>query len=309
MNSVILSVLCCPQTHKGLHVSGHSLAATDGKTSYPLSSSGIPLFAGACFSPEGKIQERHYDKVAEEYLGNLGYIHTDSYISYLNQVLLKHMEGGSFDTTAELCCGNGEGLKMMREKVKYGIGMDVSCSMLENAKTKLPDNRFQFLQADATMLPLKDSSVDSVIMLGGIHHVKNRLKLFSEVKRVLKPGGRLYWREPVNDFPVWKWLRYIIYRLSPALDFQTESPLEYRRTRKQLRDSGLDLKTWKTCGFLAFALFMNSDVLIITRLFKFLPGVEILVKLAAKLDEFILDNRFFKSMGFLVVGMAEKRRV
>ena len=37
--------------------------------------------------------------------------------------------------------------------------------------------------------PLKDNSVDTVVVLGGIHHLNDRLKFFSEISRILKPKG------------------------------------------------------------------------------------------------------------------------
>ncbi|MFH1369295.1 MAG: methyltransferase domain-containing protein [Elusimicrobiota bacterium] len=308
MDKQFLKLLKCPETGEDLVVSGNELTSSGGGRRYKLSSAGIPMFAAACFSPEGKIQEKHYNKVAAEYLENLGYSHTKYYISYLNRLLMKYFDKGKTVVAAEICCGDGEGLKMIGKTLELGVGVDVSCSMLEGAKRNLANGNVFFVQADATLLPLKDSSFDAAVLLGGIHHVINREKLFSEIYRILKPGGKLYWREPLNDFPLWKWLRYIVYRLSPALDSKTEAPLEYKLTKKQLNDAGISLKLWNTCGFLAFALFMNSDVLVITRLFRFVPGIEILVKMAAKFDEYLLNIDVFRNLGFLVIGMAEKRR-
>jgi hypothetical protein len=54
--------------------------------------------------------------------------------------------------------------------------------------------------------------------------------LFREVARILKPGGRFYFREPVSDFWPWHMLRRVIYRISPSLDHLTERPLRYDET-------------------------------------------------------------------------------
>src|SRR5204863_10060086 len=122
-------------------------------------------------------------------------------------------------------------------------------------------------------LPLADSAFDSVFMLGGRHHLTNREKLFSEVASILKPGGQFYFREPVSDFILWRAIRAVIYRISPALDHKTERPLIYRETVPFLTRTDLDLRAWRTRGFIGFCLFMNSDVLVFNRLFRFIPGI------------------------------------
>ena len=79
-------------------------------------------------------------------------------------------------------------------------------------------------------------SFDHACIFGGIHHVNDRMALFSEIHRILEPGGRLLYREPVSDFFVWQALRSVIYRLSPALDHKTERPLTYEETVPLLED-------------------------------------------------------------------------
>jgi ubiquinone/menaquinone biosynthesis C-methylase UbiE len=89
------------------------------------------------------------------------------------------------------------------------------------------------------MLPIASRSIDTVIMLGGIHHVSDRTKLFSEVARIMKPAARFYYREPVSDFFLWRAIRSIVRRLSPILDHATERPLLYRETIPVITAAGL----------------------------------------------------------------------
>jgi SAM-dependent methyltransferase len=173
---------------------------------------------------------------------------------------------------AEICCGQGEALALLSDRIEAGVGVDISETMLEAAAARLPESRFALLQADATRLPLADAQFDHVVMLGGIHHVGDRRGLFREVARILRPGGRFVWREPVSDFPLWRALRAVVYRLSPALDHATERPLLRRETEPPLREAGLEPRGWRTCGFLGFCLLMNSDVLVWNRALRFLPG-------------------------------------
>jgi demethylmenaquinone methyltransferase/2-methoxy-6-polyprenyl-1,4-benzoquinol methylase len=48
---------------------------------------------------------------------------------------------------------------------------------------------------DATRLPVADASVDAVVVVDALHHVGSPRAVFSEVKRVLRPGGVLVVRE------------------------------------------------------------------------------------------------------------------
>ena len=109
-------------------------------------------------------------------------------------------------------------------------------------------------------------------MLGGIHHVPARLKLFAEIRRVLKPGGAFYFREPLDDFALWRAIRKVVYRVSSALDHTTERPLRRDETEAVMAKAGLKLQTWQTYGFFGFCVFMNSDVLVFNLVWRLPRG-------------------------------------
>jgi ubiquinone/menaquinone biosynthesis C-methylase UbiE len=179
--------------------------------------------------------------------------------------------------------------------------------MLETAAKEHSGKNFTCLQGDAVNLPLEDGAFDTVVMLGGIHLVTDRDALFSEVFRVLRKGGMFYWREPVSDFFVCRWIRSIIYAISPALDADTERPLLWKETVPNLEQAGIKLNTWKTFGAIGFCLFMNSDVLVFNRLFRFIPGIRAITRLFTKIDDFTTKVPPLKHAGLIVVGAARKQ--
>jgi SAM-dependent methyltransferase len=178
--------------------------------------------------------------------------------------------------------------------------------MLEAAAGKSGWRDGVWLQGDATNLPLEDGAFDTVLMFGGIHHVADRAGLFREVARILRPGGRFLWREPISDFWLWRALRAAVYRLSPTLDHETERPLRYAETVPPLAQAGLRLQHWRTCGFLGFCLLMNSDVLVVNRLLRFVPGIRALTRGAARFDEASVQRLGVEWLGLQVVGSAIK---
>ena len=299
-------ILAAPGGQPNLELRENSLVTTDGSSRYPISASGIPLFAVSSLSQEADFQQKHYDEIAELYVTNLSYPHTQEYMAYLDRVLLEAVGTRNNGVTVELCCGHGEALKLGGVTMERYVGIDISEKMLEAANSHEKRLPILLVQADVTKIPLKAASVDTVMMLGGIHHIPDRAALFKEVARILKPGGRLIFREPASDFILWRALRAIIYRLSPMLDHATEQPLLYSETEPVLRKAGLSLTRYRSCGFLGFCVFMNSDVLVFNRLFRFVPGIRAITRLSTYLDEALLRLPGLRRGGLQVVGVAER---
>ncbi|MBO6782210.1 MAG: class I SAM-dependent methyltransferase [Alphaproteobacteria bacterium] len=268
---------------------------------------GVPLFAESALSSDAEWQREHYDRIAAAYVEHLDYPHTEVYLAYLDKALDDAIGGRSLGTMAELCCGRGEAMRLLADRIEAGVGVDISEEMLNAAVREGVRAEWTFVQGDATSTPLADSSVDSVVMLGGIHHVNDRDGLFREVARVLRPGGRFYWREPVSDFWLWRALRALIYRLSPALDHETERPLRREETEPPLVAAGLELERWRTYGYAGFCLFMNSDVLIFNRAFRYLPGIRALTRFSVWLDDLVARAPAMRDRGLQVVGVARKK--
>lgn len=302
----LANLLCSPVSGEAVSLQDGTFVTADGQERYPVSDQGIPLFAGDFISDEAKAQQAHYDHISKIYVENLAFPHTQEYMAYLDKGLFSALGDASLGCMGELCCGRGEAISLFNGRYDVAIGVDVSINMLEAARQTFSEDNVIFIQGDATKLPVMSGSCDTVVMLGGIHHVNNREALYGQVARVLKPGGRFIFREPVDDFFLWRWIRNVIYRLAPALDYETEEPLRRASTVAQLKQCGFELEDWKTYGFFGFCLFMNSDVLVFNRLFRFIPGIRAITRFSTWIDGLITGVPGMKGSGLIVIGSARK---
>ena len=299
----LMHVLCCPKTKKALELHDGYLKSQNGN--YPIVNN-IPLFETQEIDTNAQIQQQHYTKVADAYARNLQYPHTKAYMSYLDDVFREMVLTEPLGLVAELCCGTGETFKILPE-IQNGVGIDIAPTMLSKAIQGTNNKNIIFLQANALKLPFVDESFDTVSMLGGIHHIPDRNALFKEVARILKPGGRFIFREPLNDFWLWRALRFLIYKASPFLDDKTERPLKTIETIPLLQQCGLQKISWQPAGFFGFCLFMNSDILIFNRVFQYIPCISAFVKKVALLDRVLLKFHLVRNAGLQIIGVFEKK--
>jgi SAM-dependent methyltransferase len=101
-------------------------------------------------------------------------------------------------TVLDVACGAGFGLQMLREAGACPIGVDYAAGALGEVHRTQPAARV--LRGDATRLPLKTASIDMVVSFETIEHVPDASALVSEIRRVLKPGGRLVLSTPNRAF-------------------------------------------------------------------------------------------------------------
>lgn len=96
-------------------------------------------------------------------------------------------------------CGNGQIIKEMElvnPEATY-IGLDISEKALEQARKILPDYKFYKIE-DGGRFPLDDNSVDFVFSSEVIEHIYDTENAFSEITRILKPGGKLLLTTPYH---------------------------------------------------------------------------------------------------------------
>jgi trans-aconitate 2-methyltransferase len=96
------------------------------------------------------------------------------------------------ETVLDAGCGSGRVTRLLLERLPRGrvIGVDASPSMIEAARSALPDERVTFICTDLLDLALEDP-VDAVFSSATFHWVPDHERLFSRLAAAIAPGGRL----------------------------------------------------------------------------------------------------------------------
>src|SRR3989338_2067553 len=113
-----------------------------------------------------------------------------------NPTALANIKEG--DTVLDL--GSGAGLDCFLSDDKVGpsgkvIGVDMTQEMIDMAKENAENQGYkniEFKLGDIENLPIDDNSIDVVISNCVVNLAPDKSKVFSEVHRVLKKGGRIY---------------------------------------------------------------------------------------------------------------------
>ena len=96
----------------------------------------------------------------------------------------------------ELGCGPAYMWKECSNRIPIGWDItfsDLSSGMLDSAWRNLvvTGRNYKFKEIDAQSIPFEDETFDAVIANFMLYHVPDRPKALHEIRRVLKPGGKL----------------------------------------------------------------------------------------------------------------------
>ena len=100
------------------------------------------------------------------------------------------------EVCVDLGCGRGNDVLRMAQSVGengFVYGVDISDGMLEKAKSnaeKFGVTNVKFVQSELEQIDIADAQADLIISNCTINHASDKLKVWKEVHRILKKGGR-----------------------------------------------------------------------------------------------------------------------
>lgn len=104
---------------------------------------------------------------------------------------------GEGDVVLDVACGPGNFSREFARAVRPGglvVGIDASPTMLERGGDELRDSdpgNLVLVRGDATRLPFRDASFDATCCFAALHLFPDPFAALDEMRRVLRPGGRI----------------------------------------------------------------------------------------------------------------------
>ena len=127
---------------------------------------------------------------------------SDKYLDQIDNRLVDYiLSMGTAGTVLDLGTGPGQIPIKLAKRAPHikVIGIDLSSAMLkiaeERARQEQVSSRVFFLKADAKLIPVETGSIDLLICNSTLHHFQNPILVFSEVNRVVKERGGVYFRD------------------------------------------------------------------------------------------------------------------
>jgi SAM-dependent methyltransferase len=126
---------------------------------------------------------------------------------------MKMLDARPQERVLDLCCGQGVLVRLLLEtRVAEVVGVDASPKLIAAARDRSNNPRAKFLIADAAMdrAVWADGSFDAAACIMAVHDVEAMDKVFHNLGKALKPGGRavLIFMHPCFRIPrqsSWGW--------------------------------------------------------------------------------------------------------
>jgi ubiquinone/menaquinone biosynthesis C-methylase UbiE len=172
-------------------------------------------------------------------------------------------------------CGGGWSSARLRARGARVTGFDISETRLAEAKGHLlhsnDGSQMNLVLCAAEALPFADAAFDAVLGKQVLHHLQLDVAI-PEIVRVLRPGGKAAFLEPLIHNPLLEGYR----RLTPHL----RSPTERALSMQDVQWIGAHFRTWSHREFCLLAVLpalvqaLTSDRLALTRVRTWLQKVD-----------------------------------
>ncbi|MCE4047212.1 MULTISPECIES: demethylmenaquinone methyltransferase [Bacillaceae] len=195
---------------------------------------------------EHQSKEEKVHHVFEKIYGN--YDKMNTVISFQQHKIwrketMKRMNVPKGAKALDVCCGTADWTISLADAVGSTgevIGLDFSENMLSIGKEKTKDyQQIQLIHGNAMELPFADDSFDFVTIGFGLRNVPDYLQVLKEMRRVVKPGGKVVCLETSQPtMPVFKQGYYFYFRFVMPLfgKIFAKSYKEYSWLQESARD-------------------------------------------------------------------------
>ena len=224
-----------------------------------------------------RMEESQANDTFEQFYGNKKYYKiTNRSYGYVDEWIELNGKGKVF---LDYACGNGENaIKASLAGAALSLGLDISSVSVNNAKRIAQSkgcSNIRFFQADAENTKLPDNSIDAIVCSGMLHHL-DLSYAFPELRRNLKPGGKILAIEALDYNPVIKFYRY----LTP--DMRTEWEKAHILSLKDVNFASRFFKVnrkdyWHVVGYAAGKFpFLFQPLELIDKVLEKIPFIQLM---------------------------------
>lgn len=160
------------------------------------------------------IVQRQYDQLAKIY-DRRWRTYVENTLNFLNQWADIPLQASVLD----LACGTGEFERLLLQDNpnQQILGVDISAEMLAIAQQKLHRySSVRFEPGSATEIPSADEQFDVVVCANSFHYFDQPIDALVEMKRVLKPDGKLVILDWCKDFLLCRFCDAVLKLIDPA---------------------------------------------------------------------------------------------
>jgi len=165
-------------------------------------------------------------------------------------------------------CGSGSNSLLLANRGAHVCGIDISPDLVSLARRRMTVNGrvngADFVVCSGYDLPFADHSIDVVFGIAILHHL-DLGKASQEIARVLRPGGRAIFQEPVRNSALMRAIRPLIPYRQPDL-----SPFERPLTDGELREFARPFTSVRQRAFLLPPVAIGSKLPVVKKHVDFL---------------------------------------
>lgn len=197
-----------------------------------------------------RVEQTQSSDTYEKFYGNKKYYAATKRSSeFVKDWIKKESAGKVF---LDYACGNGvQAIYAASCGAAMSLGFDISGVSVKIARNAAAEagvsENTRFFQADAENTKLPDNSIDAIICSGMLHHLDLSFAL-PELRRILKPGGKILAVEALNYNPAIKLYRM----LTPAMrtDWEKAHILDLSDVRLATRFLDVvEIRYWHVFGY------------------------------------------------------------
>jgi SAM-dependent methyltransferase len=149
----------------------------------------MPPVTGSSAKPAGQAAATDYDSFAEAYAAENEVSLLNAYYERPATLALAGEVAGR--RILDAGCGSGPLSAALRDRGAVVTGFDSSAGMLQLARRRLGDDADLHLADLGRPLPFPDGAFDDVVASLVLHYLEDWTAPLAELRRVLRPGGRL----------------------------------------------------------------------------------------------------------------------